>query len=211
MASKTIGHLFYTRSIFVHHFKAIGEFELELQSRQVLEYGLHDLTIAANYTSTWKRSDLVKWILAPSERRKERNLARRRIDLCAVHETRWCGGVCKSQNRMLTSKDSRHAFFWTSNQERKGDVGILLAECWVANVFGVVRTSDRTNLLKLAIGKDINTIISVYAPQSNLPDADKDNFYDELRPAVLGISWRWCSLMIWQRYSAPTDSDGMAM
>ena len=30
---KTIGHLFYTASSFVHHFKAISEFKLELQSR----------------------------------------------------------------------------------------------------------------------------------------------------------------------------------
>ena len=30
---KTIGHLFYTTSSFVHHFKPIGEYELELQSR----------------------------------------------------------------------------------------------------------------------------------------------------------------------------------
>ena len=29
---KTIGHLFYITSSFVHHFKAIGEFKLELQS-----------------------------------------------------------------------------------------------------------------------------------------------------------------------------------
>ena len=29
---KTIGHLFYTTSSFVHHFKSIGEFNLELQS-----------------------------------------------------------------------------------------------------------------------------------------------------------------------------------
>ena len=29
---KTIGHLFYTTSRFVHYFKAIGEFKLELQS-----------------------------------------------------------------------------------------------------------------------------------------------------------------------------------
>ena len=29
---KTIGHLFYATSSFVHHFVAIGEFELELQS-----------------------------------------------------------------------------------------------------------------------------------------------------------------------------------
>ena len=29
---KTIGHLFYATSSFVHHFEAIGEFKLELQS-----------------------------------------------------------------------------------------------------------------------------------------------------------------------------------
>ena len=29
---KTIGHLFYTASSFVHHFKSIDEFKLELQS-----------------------------------------------------------------------------------------------------------------------------------------------------------------------------------
>ena len=29
---KTIGHLFYATSSFVHHFVAIGEFKLELQS-----------------------------------------------------------------------------------------------------------------------------------------------------------------------------------
>ena len=35
MTSKTIGHLFYTTLSFVHHFKAIGEFKLELQSGNV--------------------------------------------------------------------------------------------------------------------------------------------------------------------------------
>ena len=30
---KTIGHFFYTMSSFVHHFKSIGEFKLDLQSR----------------------------------------------------------------------------------------------------------------------------------------------------------------------------------
>ena len=30
---KTIGHFFYTKSSFVHHFKSISEFKLDLQSR----------------------------------------------------------------------------------------------------------------------------------------------------------------------------------
>ena len=33
--SKTIGHLFYATSTFVYHFVAIGEFKLELQSRNI--------------------------------------------------------------------------------------------------------------------------------------------------------------------------------
>ena len=32
MTSKIIGHLFYTTSSFVYHFKSIGEFKLKLQS-----------------------------------------------------------------------------------------------------------------------------------------------------------------------------------
>ena len=32
MTRKIIGHLFYTTSSFVHHFKSISEFQLELQS-----------------------------------------------------------------------------------------------------------------------------------------------------------------------------------
>ena len=31
---KTIGHLFYANSSLVHHFVPIGEFKLELQSKQ---------------------------------------------------------------------------------------------------------------------------------------------------------------------------------
>ena len=31
---KTIGHFFYTKSSFLHHFKSIGEFKLDLQSRK---------------------------------------------------------------------------------------------------------------------------------------------------------------------------------
>ena len=36
---KTIGHLFYTTSSFVHHFKAMGEFKQELQSGNA-QFGL---------------------------------------------------------------------------------------------------------------------------------------------------------------------------
>ena len=89
-------------------------------------------------------------------------LAKRGMGHFAVLETRWNSVICKSQNRFLTVSDSRYKFFWAGNREGKGGIGTLLAECWVANVSVVVRISDKILLLKLAIGKDIYTIISVY-------------------------------------------------
>ena len=47
---------------------------------------------------------------------------------------------------------------------REGQLGILLVDCWVANLFDMVCISDQIILLKLAMGKDIYTIISVYGP-----------------------------------------------
>ena len=48
---KNIGNFFYTTSSFVHHFKSIGEFKLDLQSRnaqfgsKLVKYYPHDLVI----------------------------------------------------------------------------------------------------------------------------------------------------------------------
>ena len=74
-----------------------------------------------------------------TSRRKEGEMVEtltRRRSTSAVYrrQLRWCGGLCKSQNRMFSSKDLRYKFFWTGNKEGKGGVGILLAECWVAHL-----------------------------------------------------------------------------
>ena len=42
--------------------------------------------------------------------------------------------------------------------------------------------------MKHTICKHIYIIVSVYAPQSSLPNAEKDEFYDELFPIVAAIS-----------------------
>ena len=88
---------------------------------------------------------------------------------------------------MLASKDSRYKFFWTVNKKGNADVGILLAEFWVPNVFDVVGISDRIILLKLANQQGHLYHHICRCPQSGLPDAEKDNFYDELRPVVAEI------------------------
>jgi len=48
-----------------------------------------------------------------------------------------------------------------------------------------VRISDRIILLRLVIGKAVFTFLSVYAPQSGLPEAVKEHFYDQLHYSAL--------------------------
>ena len=50
-------------------------------------------------------------------------LARRRIDICAVQETRWRG--CST--RMITGKHCRYKFLWSGDTSGFGDVGIFVA------------------------------------------------------------------------------------
>ena len=100
-------------------------------------------------------------------------LSRRKVDLCGVQEHRWAGGLTPNQTCFIKGKDSRYKFYWCGNKEGQGGAGILLAEHWVDKVFEVVHISDRTILLRLVIGKVVFTFLSVYTPQSGLPEAVK--------------------------------------
>ena len=85
---------------------------------------------------------------------------------------------------MLEGKDSRYKFFWSGNDGGTAGVGFLLAEKWVKNVSDVQRVSDRIILMKLVIGSSILTILSVYAPQCGLSEAEKDTFYMKVRETI---------------------------
>ena len=50
---KTIGHLFYAASSFVHHFVAIGEFKLELQSGNA-QFGSKSTIFLATWPCNWR-------------------------------------------------------------------------------------------------------------------------------------------------------------
>ena len=114
-------------------------------------------------------------------------LSRRKVDLCGVQEHRWAGGLTPNQTRFIKGKDSRYKFYWCGNKEGQGGAGILLAEHWVDKVFEVMRISDRIILLRLVIGKAVFTFLSVYAPQSGLPEAVKEHFYDQLQSTVTKV------------------------
>ena len=53
--SKTIGHLVYTTSSFVHHFKAMGEFKMELQSGNA-QFGQNRWVFVPCDLEIWRRT-----------------------------------------------------------------------------------------------------------------------------------------------------------
>ena len=103
-------------------------------------------------------------------------LARRRIDICALQETRWRG--CPT--RMITGKHCRYKCFWSCDTSGFGGVSILVAEKWVEKIISADRTSSWQMSLRLLIGRKILHIISSYALQSGLLESKKDIFFNLL-------------------------------
>ncbi|EYC32663.1 hypothetical protein Y032_0002g1030 [Ancylostoma ceylanicum] len=104
-------------------------------------------------------------------------LQRRRIDLCAVQETRWSGSK---------SKDIRGGFKIGSSGTRIG-VGVIVPGRFGDSIAGVERFDDR--LMKTVIVTLERRIhfFSAYAPQTGCTDQAKDEFWaliDEKTAAV---------------------------
>ena len=110
-------------------------------------------------------------------------LSRRKVDICCVQETRLKGNGA----RKITGKNTTYKLFWEGNSSGQGGVGILLAERLIEDVADVKPISDRILLLKIVIGKQIFTIISLYAPQQRRPETEKDRFYDQLLDTVMAV------------------------
>ena len=110
-------------------------------------------------------------------------VSHRRVDLCCLQETRWkMEGV-----KQIVGKDSRYKLFWSGNDNATGGVGVLLAEEWWKKVFEVVHVSDRIILIRMTIGKTVFVFVCVYAPQANLSEFEKDQFYQMLQCTVAKI------------------------
>ena len=146
------------------------------------------LSRSADHLSEFRAASFNVEILSPRLAEVIETLTRRKIDLCCIQEHRFAGGLDKEQVREYKGKNSLMKFFWCGKEEGgQGGVGIMLAEKWCDKVITVERLSDRIILLKLIIGKQIFTFISLYAPQSGLPQAAKDHFYDQLRSVVMSV------------------------
>ena len=92
-----------------------------------------------------------------------------------------------NQVKNIDGKDTSMRLYYCGNNLGQGGVGIMLAKKWVEKVICVRRFSDRIILIKLILGKQIYTFISVYAPQVGRSQKEKVRFYDQLLSVVSGI------------------------
>lgn len=110
-------------------------------------------------------------------------LQRRRVDVCCVSEVRFSGKGA----RMIEGKEGFYKLLWNNKMKVKdsegsyGGVGILVADKWKEKIVEVVRVTDRIMYLKLMVGEELVTFVSIYAPQSGLSSKCKEEFYEDLQ------------------------------
>lgn len=75
-------------------------------------------------------------------------LSCRKVDVCCVQETRYCGGHCHTIKR----SDTRYKLFWSGNDKGAAGVGMMVVEEWIEKAFEVVQASKRIILVKLVVG-----------------------------------------------------------
>lgn len=104
----------------------------------------------------------------------------RHLDFCCLQETRWRGG----STRTLGVDGARYKVFWMGCERGLAGVGVMVAEKWIEHVVEVKRVSERLLLLRVAVGKIILNIVSVYAPQVGRPMEEKEDLLGALGKVI---------------------------
>jgi len=108
-------------------------------------------------------------------------LRRRKLDLCALQETKWKGSG--------TQVMDGYKFFWQGGKGGAG-VGLMVADRWVDSVLEVKRVNDRILVVRVNAGKWVLNVFSVYAPQVGRPMEEKEEFYMVLGKTINDLGSR---------------------
>ena len=106
-------------------------------------------------------------------------LWRRRVDVCAVQETRWKGKAAK----LVGAKGRRYKLWWKGDGG-SGGVGVMMKEELAEKVLEVRRRSVRVIVVVMVIGRVMIRVISGYAPQQNRSEEEKVQFYDDVSEEI---------------------------
>jgi exonuclease III len=108
-------------------------------------------------------------------------MIRRRVNILYVQETKWKGQKAKEM------KDTGFKLWYTGNTSTKNDVGIVLDKSLKDGVVDINHQGDRIILVKLLVGDLVFNVISAYAPQIDLNESVKMQFWEELDALVSSV------------------------
>jgi exonuclease III len=104
-------------------------------------------------------------------------LWRRRVDVCAVQETRWKGEAAK----FVGAKGRRYKLWWKGDNGT-GGVGVMV-KVLMNKVVEVRRKSARVIVVVMVIAKVMVRVISGYAPHQRMEE-EKYQFYDDVSEEI---------------------------
>nr|GEU96952.1 hypothetical protein [Tanacetum cinerariifolium] len=103
-------------------------------------------------------------------------LRRHKVDIACFQETKWKGSRAREGNG--------YKLWYSGSSNARNGVGIILAGRLKDNVVRVTRRSDRIMAILVVIEGETANVISAYAPQVGLSDAEKKRFWDALDELV---------------------------
>ena len=101
-------------------------------------------------------------------------MTRRKLDILCVQETRWKG------NKARELGDGCKLFYSGADGRGRNGIGIVTRAPHNENIISVTRKNDRMMSVKLIVGETIFNVMSIYAPQKDCEEEEKDKFWQDL-------------------------------
>ena len=108
-------------------------------------------------------------------------MARRRINILCVQETRWKGNKAKELG------DGYKLIYSGTDERGRNGVGIVLDQDIKEQIVEVERKSSRILKIKLLYGQETLNVVSAYAPQTGCSDVEKEEFWLKMDEVLRGI------------------------
>ena len=107
-------------------------------------------------------------------------MARRKVDILCVQETKWKGSKAKNIG-------GGYKLFYHGEDARRNGVGVIMNDEYARRVLEVRRVSDRVLSVKLEVEGMIINLISAYGPQAGCAVEEKEEFWSELDEVVESV------------------------
>ena len=110
-------------------------------------------------------------------------LARRKVGVCCIQETRYKNKSCT----VIGSNNENYKLWYSGDQAGEHGVGIMVKHELADDVIEVVSYDSRCMKIKMVIGRKVVQVFSVYARQIGRPAQEKEDFWEKRKDEIVRI------------------------